>query len=110
MSADDSYYQKAAEEHGWSAETERYVSGLEKIAAQKKADDEQKAKDAAMYEEYLQVKAQAEQAKKLFPNLDLNAEMGNPDFARSSERSRRPDLPDPNRGIPQSCLCRRFPR
>lgn len=82
VSADDSYYQKAAEEHGWSAETERYVSGLEKIAAQKKADDEQKAKDAAMYEEYLQVKAQAEQAKKLFPNFDLNAEMGNPDFAR----------------------------
>lgn len=82
VSADDSYYQKAAEEHGWSAETERYVSGLEKIAAQKKADDEQKAKDAAMYEEYLQVKAQAEQAKKLFPNLDLNAEMGNPAFAR----------------------------
>lgn len=82
VSADDSYYQKAADAHGWSAETERYVSGLEKIAAQKKADDEQKAKDAAMYEEYLQVKAQAEQAKKLFPSLDLNVEMSNPDFAR----------------------------
>lgn len=79
---DDELYEDEAAKRGMSVETYRHVEKLEREAAERKAADEAKARDAEMYAEYQQVVAQAAEAKKLYPNLDLNTEMANPDFAR----------------------------
>lgn len=78
MQNDDDLYESKAAELGTSVETARKYAEMEQQLAAMQA--ERKSRED--YAAYQQVVQQAEAAKKIFPNLDLNAEMGNPDFAR----------------------------
>lgn len=78
MQNDNDLYEAKAEELGTSIETARRFADMEKQLATMQAERKTREEYAA----YQQVVAQAEAAKKLFPKLDLNTEMGNPDFAR----------------------------
>lgn len=78
MQADDDLFEEKANELGTSIETARRYSEMEQQLAAMQAE----RKNREEYAAYQQVVQQAEAAKKLFPNLDLNTEMGNPNFAR----------------------------
>ena len=78
MQNDDDLYESKAAELGTSVETARKYAEMEQQLAAMQAERKTREEYAA----YQQVVQQAEAAKKIFPNLDLNAEMGNPDFAR----------------------------
>ena len=78
MQNDDDLYESKAAELGTSVETARKYAEMEQQLAAMQAE----RKNREEYAAYQQVVQQAEAAKKIFPNLDLNAEMGNPDFAR----------------------------
>lgn len=78
MQADDDLFEEKANELGTSIETARRYAEMEQQLAAMQAE----RKNREEYAAYQQVLQQAEAAKKLFPNLDLNTEMGNPNFAR----------------------------
>lgn len=78
MQNDDEFYEAKAAELGTSTEFARKYSDMERQLEQYHAQEVERQN----YMAYQQVKAQAEEAKKIFPGLDLNTEMGNPDFAR----------------------------
>lgn len=85
---DDELYEAGAVEHGWSTDTEKYVSGLERKAEELKNLREQQAKEAERQrQDFLQRQqferrlAETEAAKKLYPNIDLIAEMQDRTFA-----------------------------
>ena len=78
---DDRYYEKRAEERGWSTETEKYVSRLERKDAQRQAEEAARQRDIVQRQQFDQRMAQAAEAKKVYPGLDFFAEMDNRTFA-----------------------------
>lgn len=78
MQQDDDLFEEKANELGTSIETARRYAEMEQQLAAMQAERKSREEYAA----YQQVMQQAEAAKKLFPNLDLNTEMVNPNFAR----------------------------
>ena len=77
---DDSYFEEEALEKGITVEQLKQIRKLERDNAElKKQMDEQKTQEQAaqIYRGWLQ---QAEEAKKYFPNFDLDTEMQNPKF------------------------------
>lgn len=68
---DDRLIEERASKRGMSSDTLRYVEGLEAEKAERDS-----------YDNYMRLTAQAEKARELYPNLDLNTEMDNPEFAR----------------------------
>lgn len=68
---DDRLIEERASKRGMSPDTLRYVEGLEAEKAERDS-----------YDNYMRISAQAEKARELYPNLDLNTEMENPEFAR----------------------------
>lgn len=68
---DDRLIEERASKRGMSPDTLRYVEGLEAEKAERDS-----------YDNYMRLTAQAEKARELYPNLDLNTEMDNPEFAR----------------------------
>jgi hypothetical protein len=68
---DDRLIEERASKRGMSPDTLRYVEGLEAEKAERDS-----------YDNYMRLTAQAEKARELYPNLDLNVEMDNPEFAR----------------------------
>lgn len=80
IEADDSYFESAAEEHGMSVDQYRQFRKLEREnedlrrAAQDRKDREQADRL------YAQWNAQAQEAKGMYPGLDLKAELQNPKF------------------------------
>lgn len=78
MQNDDNLFENKAAELGTSIETAKKFADMERQVAEMTAERKSREEYAA----YQQVVAQAEAAKKIFPNLDLNEEMGNPNFAR----------------------------
>lgn len=68
---DDRLIEERASKRGMSPDALRYVEGLEAEKAERDS-----------YDNYMRLTAQAEKARELYPNLDLNTEMDNPEFAR----------------------------
>ena len=79
---DDSYYEQEALEKGLTVEQLKEIRKMERENADLKARmNEQQRKDNAA-QQYAAWMEQAEEAKKLYPSLDLNAEAKNPEFLK----------------------------
>ena len=77
---DDSYYEEEALEKGMSVQQLKEVRKLERENAElKRAKDEQNRKENAekLYNRWI---TESNEAKKIYPSFDLNAEMQNPRF------------------------------
>lgn len=80
IEADDSYFESAAEEHGMSVDQYRQFRAMERENAElKKAVQDRKDREQAD-RLYAQWNAQAQEAKGMYPGLDLKAELQNPKF------------------------------
>lgn len=80
IEADDSYFESAAEEHGMSVDQYRQFRAMERENAElKKAVQDRKDREQAD-RLYAQWNTQAQEAKGMYPGLDLKAELQNPKF------------------------------
>ena len=77
---DDSYYEKAADNANMSVEQYKKMMRLEAENAELQRIRAEEANRAEFNRRYAEWSAQAEGAKAVYPNLDLNAEMQNKDF------------------------------
>ena len=77
---DDDFLEKAASEHDLDVKQYRKMLTLERDNARLKAQNEEQVKREQMDKQYAIWEQQAEQAKALYPNLDLNVESQNPQF------------------------------
>ena len=77
---DDSYYEKAADNANMSVEQYKKMMRLEAENAELQRIRAEEANRAEFNRRYAEWSAQAEGAKTVYPNLDLNAEMQNKDF------------------------------
>lgn len=82
IEADDSYYENYAMEHDISTEEARRIVTMERKAAQYDADQEAKAKQEQMRQQFMILRQNAERTKSQFPQFDLEAEMQNEKFRR----------------------------
>lgn len=80
LEADDDFLEKAASEHDMDVKQYRKMLTLERDNARLKAQNEEQVKREQMDKQYAIWEQQAEQAKALYPNLDLNVESQNPQF------------------------------
>ena len=80
LEADDDFLEKAATEHDMDVKQYRKMLTLERDNARLKAQNEEQVKREQMNKQYAIWEQQAEQAKTLYPNLDLNVESQNPQF------------------------------
>ena len=77
---DDSYFQEEALSKGLTVEQLKNIRKMERENAELKAQmNEQKRKDSAA-QQYAAWMKQAEEAKRIYPSLDLNTEAKNPQF------------------------------
>lgn len=79
---DDSLYEEEAMQRGLSVESLKSIKALERENEQLKALEAQNQQEMAMRQHFDQLARQADEARQLYPNLDLKAEMQNPTFAR----------------------------
>lgn len=79
---DDELYEEEAIERGMSVESLKMVKQMERENEQLKAREQQSIAEQQMRTHFGRLAQQAEDAKKLYPGLDLRAEMQNPTFAR----------------------------
>lgn len=79
---DDSLYEQEAIERGMSIESLKTIKQMERENEQLKAREQQSIAEQRMREHFNALAQQADEAKKLYPNLDLGVEMQNPTFAR----------------------------
>lgn len=79
---DDSYFEEEALEKGVTVEQLKEIKKMERENAElrKMMDEKNKREEAS--KQYAQWMQQAEQAKSIYPNLDLNQEAQNPQFRR----------------------------
>jgi len=75
---DNSLYEKEAFERGIPVEDLKQLKRLERENQSLKRESQQRTRD----QQWQQVLAQAEQAKQFYPELDLEAELQNPNFGR----------------------------
>ena len=80
IAEDDSYYEKAADNANMSVEQYKKMMRLEAENAELQRIRAEEANRAEFNRRYAEWSAQAEGAKTVYPNLDLNAEMQNKDF------------------------------
>lgn len=79
---DDSLYEEEAIERGMSIESLKAIKQMERENQQLKAREQQTMAEQRMRAHFNSLAQQADEAKKLYPNLDLGVEMQNPTFAR----------------------------
>lgn len=79
---DDSLYEAEAEERGVDVETLKNIKMLERQNAEFARQMQQREKDAQNAEAWQEVLRQADEAKEIYPNLDIEQEMLNEDFAQ----------------------------
>ena len=79
---DDSLYEEEALERGMSVESLKTIKQMERENEQLKAREQQSLAEQQMRNHFNALAQQAEEAKKLYPGLDLGTEMQNPTFAR----------------------------
>ena len=82
IEADDTFIERQAMEKGMSPDEYRKFRRLEQQNSQLIRQVEERKRQDAMAQQYGQWKQQAEQAKKLYPSLDLDHEMQNQDFMK----------------------------
>ena len=79
---DDAYYEEEALERGMSVEQLKEVRKMERENAELKKQVQEKYRRDQQAQQYSQWMEQANQAKALYPSLDLNTEAKNPQFLR----------------------------
>lgn len=79
---DDSYYEEEALEKGISVQQLKDIRKMEKENAELKKQMEEKSRRDNAAKQYATWMNQAEEAKKMYPSLDLNEEAKNPQFLR----------------------------
>lgn len=79
---DDSLYEEEAMERGMSIESLKAVKQMERENEQLKAREQQSIQQQQLRAHFNKLAQQADEAKKLYPGLDLQTEMQNPAFAR----------------------------
>jgi len=77
---DDSYYEEEAFEKGISVEQLKQIKAMERENAQLKAQMQEAAQRQAIDRDLANWMEQAEKAAEVFPGLDLNVELQNPQF------------------------------
>lgn len=78
----DSLYEEEAAQRGISVETLKSIKQLERERDQAQAMQQQSMREQQMRAHFESIAKQAEEAKQLYPGLDLLTEMQNPMFAR----------------------------
>lgn len=79
---DDSLYEDEAMQRGMSIESLKAVKQMERENEQLKQREQQSVQEQQLRAHFNKIAQQADEAKKLYPGLDLKAEMQNPTFAR----------------------------
>lgn len=79
---DDAYYEEEALEKGVTVEQLKEMRKLEKENAELKKMQQEKERRDYQAQQYAQWMEQAKNAKQMYPNLDLNTEVKNPQFRR----------------------------
>lgn len=79
---DDSLYEDEAMERGMSVESLKTIKQMERENAELKKREQRSVQEEQLRSHFNRLAQQAEEARKLYPGLDLRAEMQNPTFAR----------------------------
>lgn len=82
IEADDSYYEKYAQEHDITPEEARRVVTMERKVAQIEAEKQAQEKQRQMQQHVMLLRQNAEKTKAQFPQFDLETEMQNEKFRR----------------------------
>ena len=80
LEGDDAFFEQAAQEHNMDAKEYRKMLQLQSENTRLKSQQEQQFRQDQMNKQYEAWEQQAEEARKLYPNLDLNIESQNPQF------------------------------
>lgn len=92
VAADDDYLQNEAIEQGLTVEQLRTMKKLENENRTMRQAQESAEREERLQAHFNVLFQQAEEAKKLYPNLDLREELGNPEFARLTSPGVRVDV------------------
>ena len=79
---DDSLYEEEAMERGMSVDSLKAIKRMERENAQLKRREQQAMAEQRLRAHFNALARQAEEARELYPGLDLGAEMRNPTFAK----------------------------
>lgn len=79
---DDSYFEEEALEKGVTVEQLKEIKKMERENAELKKQMEERTRKETASKQYAQWMQQAEEAKRTYPNLNLNEEAKNPQFLR----------------------------
>ena len=79
---DDAYYEEKALQMGTSVETAKKIDQQERDTARQQREEERTLQEQKIHNHFMNLEAQGEAMKKVFPNFDLRREMQNPAFAR----------------------------
>lgn len=82
IAEDDSYFEEEALEKGITVEQLKEIRKMERENAELKKQMEEKKRKETATQQYSEWMRQANEAKKIYPSLDLNAEAKNPQFLR----------------------------
>ena len=80
LEGDDTFFEQAAQEHNMEAKDYRKMLQLQSENTRLRSQQEQQFRQDQMNKQYEAWEQQAEEARKLYPNLDLNVESQNPQF------------------------------
>lgn len=80
LEGDDAFFEQAAIEHNMEAKQYRNLMKLQSENARLRAENAEKIKQEQIQKQYAIWEQQAEQARNLYPNLDMNVETQNPQF------------------------------
>lgn len=80
LEGDDTFFEQAAQEHNMDAKEYRKMLQLQSENTRLKSQQEQQFRQEQINKQYEQWEQQAEEARKLYPTLDLNVESQNPQF------------------------------
>ena len=80
LEGDDAFFEQAAQEHNMEAKDYRKMLQLQRENSRLRSQQEQQFRQEQMNKQYEAWEQQAEEARKLYPNLDLNVESQNPQF------------------------------
>ena len=82
MDADDSYYEMQAMEAGKTVEQYKADLARDRELEQYREEDKRRKAEAEERAAFSRINAQAAEAMKTYPGMDINAELENPDFRR----------------------------
>ena len=80
LESDDAFFEQAAQDHNMDTKDYRKMLQLQSENTRLKNQQEQQFRQEQMDKQYAAWEQQAEDARKLYPNLDLNVESQNPQF------------------------------